>query len=135
MEQSYDIFLAFHLYSLYASGFLMLFYLFLTQGGFSSEFYFIRRIVLFLPAYYLFLAIIFFTGFLLLALKSFEMNFYFALMIFLWFLILALAIFHYKQFKKARMLRRYKNFRMISFFILILEIFILFVPLLMRKYF
>ena len=135
MEQSYDVFLAFHLYSLYASGFLMLFYLFLTQGGFSSEFYFIRRIVLFLPAYYLFLAIIFFTGFLLLALKSFEMNFHFALMIFLWFLILALAIFHYKQFKKARMLRRYKNFRMISFFILILEIFILFVPLLMRKYF
>ncbi|EOJ1699375.1 hypothetical protein ACM2AP_001569, partial [Campylobacter jejuni] len=55
MDQSYEFFLALHLYSLYASGFLMLFYLILTQGNFKTEFIFIRRIRLFLPIYYLFL--------------------------------------------------------------------------------
>lgn len=47
MDQSYEFFLALHLYSLYASGFLMLFYLILTQGNFKTEFIFIRRIRLF----------------------------------------------------------------------------------------
>ncbi|EOH7486938.1 hypothetical protein ACMCY4_001702, partial [Campylobacter jejuni] len=36
MDQSYEFFLALHLYSLYASGFLMLFYLILTQGNFKT---------------------------------------------------------------------------------------------------
>ncbi|EAH9124660.1 hypothetical protein FPZ72_09650, partial [Campylobacter jejuni] len=70
MDQSYEFFLALHLYSLYASGFLMLFYLILTQGNFKTEFIFIRRIRLFLPIYYLFLALIIFTGCLLSAMKQ-----------------------------------------------------------------
>ena len=92
--QAYDFFLALHLYTLYASAFLILFYFGLTQGGFKTEFIFIRRIRLFLPVFYLFLSLVLFTGALLWALKGFEANLYFFLMLLIWVLILALAIFH-----------------------------------------
>lgn len=39
MDKSYEFFLALHLYSLYASGFLMFFYLVLTQGNFKPNLY------------------------------------------------------------------------------------------------
>ncbi|EAI9535331.1 hypothetical protein C3290_08405, partial [Campylobacter jejuni] len=106
MDQSYEFFLALHLYSLYASGFLMLFYLILTQGNFKTEFIFIRRIRLFLPIYYLFLALIIFTGCLLSAMEQFQMNVNIWVMIFSWILIFALAIFHFVCFKKARRFRK-----------------------------
>jgi len=134
MEQSYEFFLALHLYSLYASGFLMLFYLILTQGNFKTEFVFIRRIRLFLPIYYLFLALILFTGALLLALNHFIFNLSFIFMILAWVLIFALAIFHFIQFKKARLKRSYASFRLLSFVILLLEIALLFLPFLASKY-
>ncbi|MFQ6342752.1 hypothetical protein [Campylobacter sp. VTCC 70190] len=134
MEQSFEFFLALHLYSLYASGFLMLFYLILTQGNFKTEFIFIRRIRLFLPIYYLFLTLIIFTGSLLLALKQFQMNLSIWIMIFSWILIFALAIFHFICFKKARRFRRYATFRWLSFVILPFEIFLLFLPFLMEKF-
>ncbi|MBM0636492.1 hypothetical protein LNU06_00350 [Campylobacter sp. VicNov18] len=134
MDQSYEFFLALHLYSLYASGFLMLFYLILTQGNFKTEFIFIRRIRLFLPIYYLFLALMIFTGCLLLVMKQLHMNFNIAIMIFSWILIFALAIFHFICFKKARRFRRYTSFRWLSFVILLCEIFILFLPFLAKRY-
>lgn len=88
MDKSYEFFLALHLYSLYASGFLMFFYLVLTQGNFKTEFIFIRRIRLFLPIYYVFLALMLFTGSLLLAIKQFQTHLNLWLMIFLGFLFL-----------------------------------------------
>ncbi|HDZ5065617.1 TPA: hypothetical protein RTH13_001125 [Campylobacter jejuni] len=134
MDKSYEFFLALHLYSLYASGFLMLFYLILTQGNFKTEFIFIRRIRLFLPIYYLFLALIVFTGCLLSAMKQFQMNLNIWIMIFSWILIFALAIFHFICFKKARKFRKYTAFRWISFLILPFEIFLLFLPFLIERY-
>ncbi|TKX30795.1 hypothetical protein [Campylobacter estrildidarum] len=134
MEQSYHFFLALHLYSLYASGFLMFFYLILTQGSFKTEFIFIRRIRLFLPIYYTFLAFMLFTGLLLLAMKKFQMSLNFWLMIAAWILILFLAIFHFVQFKKARKIRRYIAFRWISLLILMCEILLLFLPSLLSNY-
>lgn len=134
MEQSYHFFIALHLYSLYASGFLMFFYLILTQGNFKTEFIFIRRIRLFLPIYYTFLAFMLFTGFLLLAMKKFQMSLNFWLMIASWILILALAIFHFIQFKKARKIRRYIAFRWMSFLILFCEMLLLFLPFVLKKY-
>ncbi|OEW18531.1 hypothetical protein AJ938_02780 [Campylobacter sp. BCW_6879] len=134
MDQSYEFFLALHLYSLYASGFLMLFYLILTQGNFKTEFIFIRRIRLFLPIYYLFLALIIFTGCLLSAMKQFQMNVIIWVMIFSWILIFALAIFHFVYFKKARRFRKYATFRWISCLILPFEIFLLFLPFLIERY-
>ncbi len=135
MEQSYEFFLVLHLYSLYASGFLMLFYLILTQGNFRTEFIFIRRIRLFLPIYYVFLALMLFTGALLLAMKKFEMTLNIYLMILVWVLIFALAIFHFVQFKKARRLRRYITFRWVSFLILFCELILLSLPFLVSKYY
>ncbi|MBK1971921.1 hypothetical protein JG676_02840 [Campylobacter sp. 2018MI35] len=135
MDQSYEFILALHLYSLYASGFLMLFYLVLTQGNFKTEFIFTRRIRLFLPIYYFFLILIFFTGMLLLALNHFEMTLNYWLMILANILIFVLAIFHFRQFKKARENRRYIFFRWISFLILPIEIFLLFLPFLFKKFF
>ncbi len=134
MDKSYEFFLALHLYSLYASGFLMLFYLVLTQGNFKTEFVFIRRIRLFLPIYYVFLALMIFTGSLLLAIKQFQMYLNLWLMIFSWIFIFALAIFHFTQFKKARRLRRYITFRRISFVILFCELALLILPFLTGKY-
>lgn len=95
MDKSYEFFLALHLYSLYASGFLMLFYLVLTQGNFKTEFIFIRRIRLFLPIYYVFLALMLFTGFLLLAVKQFQMHLNLWLMIFSWIFIFAFSYFSF----------------------------------------
>ncbi|EAJ5681148.1 hypothetical protein BXA13_02305 [Campylobacter lari] len=135
MDQSYEFFLALHVYSLYANGFLMLFYLYLTQSSFSQEFIFIKRIRLFLPIYYLFLAITLFTGSLLWALKHFELNLYILSMWFCWILIFALAIYQFVLFKKARLFKRYAKFRFLSFFILCLGIFLLFVPYLLQKFY
>lgn len=128
MIQYYDFFLAIHLYSIYVVGFLMLFYLFLTQGNFKTEFDFIRRIRLFLPLYNLFLACVVFTGLLLLALKNYEMSYSINYMIFTWVVIFALSIFQYSQFKKARKNKKYNAFRMWSFFILFIELFLLLMP-------
>lgn len=133
--QAQEFFIALHVYSLYASGFLMALYLMLTQDRLTSEFVFIKRIRLFLPIYYLFLAVVLFTGSLLLALKFFQMNAYYWSMIFSWCVILFLAIFHFKQFKTARRLRRYAKFRKISFFVIFVEIFLLFFPTLLKNYF
>lgn len=114
----YEFFLAIHLYSIYASAFLMLVYLYLTQGSFKTEFDFIRRIRLFLPIYYTFWAVVLFTGSLLLSLKNFELNGSNHYMISSWIFILALNIVQFKLFKRARQTRHYKVFRASSFFIL-----------------
>ncbi|EGK8009715.1 hypothetical protein HW242_06605 [Campylobacter lari] len=135
MDQSYEFFLALHVYSLYANGFLMLFYLYLTQSSFSQEFIFIKRIRLFLPIYYLFLAITLFTGSLLWALKHFELNLYMFSMWFCWIFIFALAIYQFVLFKKARLFKRYAKFRFLSFFILCSGIFLLFVPYLLQRFY
>lgn len=127
--------LAFHIYSIYASGFLMLFYLTLTQGSFVSEFNFIRRLRLFLPIYYMFLAIVLFTGLVLLALKHFSLSTYVSLMILSWLLIFFLAIFQFILFKKARRRRRYNAYRGASFFILLVDIFLLVMPYLFKDSF
>lgn len=134
MEQSYEFFIAMHVYSLYANGFLMLFYLYLTQN-FSQEFYFIKRIRLFLPIYYMFLAITLFTGCLLWAVGQFEINLYMVLMWLCWIAIFALAIYQFVLFKKARLFRRYIKFRFISFFILCLSIALLFVPYIFKRFY
>lgn len=133
MDQGYEFFLALHIYSLYASGFLMLFYLSLTQSSFKTEFYFIRRIRLFLPIYYFFLSIIIFTGLLLLALNHFHLNLYLILMIVAWLGILALAIIHFKLFKKARITKKYFQFKNISLLILLLELALLFAPYIIKQ--
>ncbi|MBF7047070.1 hypothetical protein IY804_03120 [Campylobacter volucris] len=135
MDQNYEFFLAIHVYSLYTNGFLMLFYLYLTQSSFSQEFIFIRRIRLFLPIYYLFLAITLFTGSLLWALKHFETNLYILSMWLVWALIFALAIYQFVLFKKARLFKRYAKFRFLSFFILCLDIFLLFTPYLLQRFY
>lgn len=132
MSQYYDFFVAIHLYSIYATGFLMVFYLFLTQSNFRTEFDFIRRIRLFLPLFNFFLACMLFTGCLLLALKNWEMNILMRYMIFVWVAIFALNIFQYNRFKKARKTKRYNTFRTLSFFILIAELFLLFTPFMAR---
>lgn len=128
MTQYDDFFLAIHLYSIYATGFLIVFYLFLTQGNFRTEFDFIRRIRLFLPLFNFFLACMLFTGCLLLALKNWQMNILMRYMIFVWLAIFALNLFQYKLFKKACKIKRYKNFRASSFFILIAQLLLLFSP-------
>ncbi|KAA6225222.1 MULTISPECIES: hypothetical protein [unclassified Campylobacter] len=134
MNESYAFFIALHIYTLYASSFLMLFYLFLTQTKLASEFMYIRRIRLFLPAYYLFLALILFTGLLLWSVKKFELNFNILLMLVIYFLVFILALLHYKSFKKARKKRYYGMFRFFSVIVLILEIILLFTPYLLTKY-
>ncbi|MBS4235369.1 hypothetical protein [Campylobacter vulpis] len=126
--QGYEFFLALHLYTLYASAFLILFYLGLTQGNFKTEFIFIRRIRLFLPIFYLFLILALFTGLLLWALKGFEANLRFFMMLLMWILILTLAIFQFILFKKARSVRRYVGFRWASLAILLIELLLLAIP-------
>lgn len=132
MSQYYDFFVAIHLYSIYATGFLMVFYLFLTQSNFRTEFDFIRRIRLFLPLFNFFLACMLFTGCLLLALKNWQMNILTKYMIFAWLVIFALSLFQYKLFKKACKIKRYKHFRASSFFILITQLLLLSSPFIAR---
>ncbi|ASQ31150.1 hypothetical protein CAV_1544 [Campylobacter avium LMG 24591] len=131
--QIFELVLNLHIYSIYTVAFLMLFYLYLTQSNFSTEFNFIKRIRLFLPIYYMFLAIVFFTGILMLALLNFELNHYRIFMIVSWCLILFLNILQYKSFKKARMYRRYKTYRTFSFFILLFNLILVVLPFL-HKY-
>ncbi len=131
----YEFIKALHLYSLYATGFLMIFYLSLTQGNFTTEFVFIKKIRLFLPIYYTFLAFIIFTGALLWALNHFAIGFNVILMMLCWILIFALAIFHFVQFKKARKIRHYRVFRWLSFVILFCELALLILPFIIHLIF
>lgn len=100
MIESYQFFLALHLYSVLVSGALMLIYLVLTQGNFRTEFDFIRRIRVFLPLYYFFFAVVFFTGFLLFALKHYELSLSVKYMLAAWVAIFGLSIFQFVAFKK-----------------------------------
>ena len=125
MVESYQFFLALHLYSVYASGVLMIIYLILTQGNFRTEFDFIRRIRMFLPIYYFFFAVMLFTGVLLLSIKQYESSAIVKYMVFAWVVMLALSIFQFVLFKKARKTKRYKRFRMMSFFILLFNLLLL----------
>ena len=125
MVESYQFFLALHLYSVYASGVLMIIYLILTQGNFRTEFDFIRRIRIFLPIYYLFFAVMLFTGVLLLSIKQYESSAIVKYMVFAWVVMLALSIFQFVLFKKARKIKRYRRFRMMSFFILLFNLLLL----------
>ena len=122
----YEFFTAIHLYSIYTTVCLMLLYLVLTQRAIKTEFDFIRSIRIFLPLYYTFLAIIFFTGSLLLALRAFYLDASNYLMIAAWILILGLNIFQFKLFKKARTLRRYTVFKIASLLILCVDLGLIF---------
>ncbi len=125
MIESYQFFLALHLYSVLVSGALMLIYLVLTQGNFRTEFDFIRRIRVFLPLYYFFFAVVFFTGFLLFALKHYELSLSVKYMLVAWVAIFGLSIFQFVAFKKARKSKRYKPFRSLSFFVLFVSLLLL----------
>lgn len=121
---SYSLIRDIHIYSVYASGFLMVFYLILTQSK-CGEFDYIKRIRVFLPTYYMFLAIMFFTGILCQAILSFIIDKNIITMIVSFFAILYLAILQFSLFKKARRMRSYKKFRGQSFLILVLSIFLI----------
>lgn len=132
MGQSYGWILTLHLYSLYLFGFLMFVYLCLTQGKFKTEFQFIKRIRLFLPIFYMFLAIVFFTGILLLAMKNFKFDLFVSSMIVIWMIIFFLSIVQFKFFKKARKERKYKKFASISALISLLDFILFFTPFVME---
>lgn len=124
MLEFYDFFLATHLYSIYASAALMVVYLFLTQSNFRREFDFVRKIRLFLPLYYLFIALMLFTGLLLLASRHFAMNASILYMLIIWGLVLIFALWQYINFRRARRTKRYRDFRVSSFFILVFCLFL-----------
>lgn len=132
MLEFYDFFLATHLYSIYGSAILMVIYLFLTQSNFRTEFSFVRKIRLFLPLYHTFIALMLFTGLLLLALRRFILNSSTLYMLVTWALLLFFAIVQYRNFKRARRSKHYKDFRISSFFIIIFKLFLLLFPLLYK---
>lgn len=118
---SYSLIRDIHIYSVYATGFLMVFYLILTQSK-CGEFDYIKRIRVFLPTYYMFFAIMFFTGILCNAMLSFMLDKNIITMIISFFVILYLAILQFSLFKKARRIRSYRKFKVQSFLILLLSI-------------
>ena len=109
-----------HLYCVYANAALMLMYLILSQSR-ANEFDYIKRIRIFLPTYYSFLAATFFTGILLTALRAFVINSEIILMIIAIFLILYLALLQFKFFKDARRRRDYRKFKALSLLFLLIQ--------------
>lgn len=62
----------------------------------------VKRFRTILPVYYLFLAVVLFTGLILLGVAKFTIHFSVIIMIFVWFAILMLTIRRYKKFKSLR---------------------------------
>jgi len=111
MEYTYLTALSYHKFFAFLSIFLTLLYFGFILLNHQKKGY-AKRIRLFLPLYYLTLASIISTGFLLLAILKFRLNFSIALMILAVFAAIGLSAAGFKSLKKAIAQKNYAPYRL-----------------------
>lgn len=127
MTQIYQDLVKFHL-ACVAFGLIMLvIYLFFTQYK-RDDFYYIYRIRLCLPLFYMSLACIFLSGFTLWSIKSFMFSTPVAFMFISTLVILLSCIKLFKEFKKARKLKDFALYKRFAAFVLVISILLVLLP-------
>jgi hypothetical protein len=79
--------------------------------GDTAKFGYIKRLMLFLPTYYVFMAFIFFTGMLNLAILHFSMSLSIWVMIVCWIGLIPLGAIGFKRLKAVRVNKEFGKFK------------------------
>lgn len=111
MSETYVFSLDLHLAFCKAILAMFAIHLVLVFMGNTAKFSYIKRLMLFLPSYYLFMALIFFTGILNLAISEFSLSLSILVMILAWFALLFLGILGFKRLKRVRKDRNFFEFK------------------------
>lgn len=90
---------------------LLLLHLGLVFIGDTAKFSYIKRLMYFLPTYYIFMAFIFFTGMLNLAILHFEMSFSIWIMIVCWVALIPFGAIGFKRLKAVRLNKKFGKFK------------------------
>lgn len=117
--------LEFHAFSSILLGIFLLAHLALVRFGDTNNFSYLKRLMLFLPAYYGILAFIIFSGILALAFLHFTFSLKVLIMILCAAILIALGAKGNKELKKARILRNFGAFKSFMYKKILCEIAIL----------
>lgn len=119
--------LSFDLHIFFAKflGFLMLLHLGFVWAFDYEKFSYFKRLMLFLPFYYLIISFVFFTGVLLWALRNFAFDFTIFAMIFAFLSFIGLGAAGFKRLKIARITKQITKFRLFMSAKIAIEIVIL----------
>lgn len=116
MSEVYTMSLWLHLMFIKILLILLIVHLCLVFIGDTSKFSYIKRLMYFLPTYYVFMAFVFFTGILNLSILYFHLNFRIIIMIIFWIALIPLGAIGFKKLKQVRLTKDFKKFK---FFMLI----------------
>ncbi|ABK83250.1 hypothetical protein Q4Y15_000580 [Campylobacter fetus] len=101
---------------------LLILHIVLVFVGDTSKFSYIKRLMYFLPTYYVFLAFIFFTGVLNLAILHFSISFSVVFMIVCWIALIPFGAAGFKRLKRVRITKEFSKFKKFMIFKIVCEI-------------
>lgn len=111
MNETYLMSLGLHVWFAKALFVLLGVHLVLVFVGDTSKFAYIKRLMYFLPTYYLFMAFVFFTGILNLAILHFGLSLSVVLMMVCWVLLIPLGAIGFKRLKQVRISKEFGAFK------------------------
>lgn len=101
---------------------LLILHIVLVFVGDTSKFSYIKRLMYFLPTYYVFLAFIFFTGVLNLAILHFSISFSVVFMIVCWIALIPFGAAGFNRLKRVRITKEFSKFKKFMIFKIVCEI-------------
>lgn len=111
MSETISFNLEFHSLCVLGLGAMMIVHLLLVHSGDTSKFAYLKRLMLFLPAYYGMLAFIIFSGILALAFNHFALSLSVGAMIVACVLLIISGAKGFKALKKVRVLKDFSAFK------------------------
>ena len=111
MIETYEMSIGLHLLFVKVLLGLLVLHLGLVFIGDTAKFSYIKRLMYFLPTYYIFMAFIFFTGMLNLAILHFSMSLSIWVMIVCWISLIPLGAIGFKRLKAVRINRGFAKFK------------------------
>ncbi|WP_279061072.1 hypothetical protein [Campylobacter lanienae] len=111
MIETYDMSIGLHLLFVKVLLGLLVLHFGLVFIGDTTKFSYIKRLMYFLPTYYLFMASIFFTGMLNLAFLHFSMSLSIWIMIICWIALIPLGAIGFKRLKAVRISKEFGKFK------------------------
>ena len=133
MNETISFNLEFHSLCVLGLAVMMIAHLFLVYAGDTSKFAYLKRLMLFLPAYYGMLAFIIFSGILALAFNHFALSLSVVAMIIASILLIISGAKGFKALKKVRIFKDFGAFKLFMSKKIIFELVLLVVVWLLAK--
>lgn len=111
MNEVYEMSLNLHLLFIKVLFGLLILHILLVFVGDTAKFAYIKRLMYFLPTYYLFMAFVFFTGILNLAITHFSVGISVWIMIFCWIALIPLGAIGFKRLKRVKVTKEFDKFK------------------------